>query len=1122
MIDTQKGLHVPSNSTLALLGGNVALEGATLKTAGGRIEIGSVVFPAVVILNPVADGWSFGYAGVQTFGNIQLSQRSTVDASGLGGGDIQVQGRQIALTGGSQIEASTLGNQPGGALEVTGSESVELNSLGTNLLTGLITDVYSGATGTAGNLRVTTEQLNADGNVQISNSTYSQGNAENLIINARTLNFQNGAQILSATYGNGEAGNILIDANRIQMTGGQIYASTFSPGNGGDLVIRAADAINLTGSGTGFFTQVEPGATGLGGNLLVETGRLSVADGAQISNSTSGAGNSGSLTVRASDSVNLNSSGTSDSITGLRAEANSQATGNGGNLRVETSSLNLEGENSRINASTYGSSKAGNITIDTARMQIIEGGQIFASTFSVGDAGNITIRASDFINLDGSGTDDFLTGLFAQVEQNATGSGGNLLLETGNLNLVNGGQVSTSTSGAGDAGDLTVRASESINLNGLGTSPFRTSLLTETREGETGFGGDLLIETRNLNVINGGQISSSAFGAGGAGDLTIRASESINLRGSGTGDGTGLVTQADPGAIGAGGDLTIRARNVVVRNGANINADTFGNGDAGNLTIRARNVIVRESQVSTSTNGEGDAGDMIIQASNLVELNGELPDARDGVGSPGGLLAQVNDIAATGRGGNLTIDTRRLRVSDGSKVQVATFGQGNAGVLRIQADEIDVFDTARPNLYSTGILAGVGDDPINNRETEASGSGGRLFIDANRLSIRGGEVSTDTRGLGNAGIARIRARDLIEVIDPVAASGRRSFLSAGVTEGGRGNAGNLIIDTGRLVVRGGQVTVSSSGRAQAGNLIIRATDSVDLSGVSPRRVRISAADGRTVLPEQASSLSAQVDRTGTRPGGNLTIQTNRLRVSDRAQITVSNEGLAQAGDLSIDANSVELSDRARISAETRSDNGGNIAVTADSVRLRDDSDIQTNVARGSGNGGDIDITADSVLAFDDSDIITEAPNQGGDIRLNSPVFFGEDYQPDASTEDNSDGNNRVDLDATGSVSSGAVQTPDTSFIQNSLSDLPTNAIDTETLLANSCIARTENGGTFLITGSGGLPPNRPGSAAPSTYPTDTVRAESNEAGWQPGDPMIEPQGVYRLPNGELVLSHECN
>jgi large exoprotein involved in heme utilization and adhesion len=43
-----------------------------------------------------------------------------------------------------------------------------------------------------------------------------------------------------------------------------------------------------------------------------------------------------------------------------------------------------------------------------------------------------------------------------------------------------------------------------------------------------------------------------------------------------------------------------------------------------------------------------------------------------------------------------------------------------------------------------------------------------------------------------------------------------------------------------------------------------------------------------------------------------------------------------------------------------------------------------------------------------------------------------------------------------------------------------------------------------------------------TLPTDSTPTNINpNRPWQKGDPIVEPQGVYRLPNGKLVLSREC-
>jgi large exoprotein involved in heme utilization and adhesion len=83
-------------------------------------------------------------------------------------------------------------------------------------------------------------------------------------------------------------------------------------------------------------------------------------------------------------------------------------------------------------------------------------------------------------------------------------------------------------------------------------------------------------------------------------------------------------------------------------------------------------------------------------------------------------------------------------------------------------------------------------------------------------------------------------------------------------------------------------------------------------------------------------------------------------------------------------------------------------------------------------------------------------------------------------------------------------------------------VDADSLIANSCIARTESGGTFLITGSGGLL-LRPGVAPLSPYPTGEIHTGSDEAdAWRSGDAILEPQGVYQLPDGQLVMSRECD
>ncbi|MBE9170393.1 S-layer family protein, partial [Pleurocapsales cyanobacterium LEGE 06147] len=317
-------------------------------------------------------------------------------------------------------------------------------------------------------------------------------------------------------------------------------------------------------------------------------------------------------------------------------------------------------------------------------------------------------------------------------------------------------------------------------------------------------------------------------------------------------------------------------------------------------------------------------------------------------------------------------------------------------------------------------------------------------------------------------------------------------------------------ETRQLSVRdGGRVTASTFATGDAGNININASDSVLLTG-------------------EGSGLFANTDFNSTGEGGKIDVSTKNINLTNGGQISVQSLGTGKAGDITINANGGKYSaNNGQILAAAQT-GGGNINVSARNILLRNNSDIKTNSI--AGNGGNIFLTADSIIALEDSDILAFAPfGRGGNIQFTSSAFLSDPlYRPSASTTNAAtlealDGNNRVDVNASGTVSGTITGVPDVSFLQNSLTELPQNAIDTNALIANSCIARSpRQEGTFTITGSGGLP-YRPGDASISPYPTGTVRrvTPSTLTLWQKGDPIVEPTGVYRLENGRLVMSREC-
>ncbi len=178
------GLQVQPGRTLALVGGDVVLEGANLRAESGRIELGSVALPGLVSLTQKDSGFTLGYSGIENFGNILLSQKASVDASGEGGGSIQVQSRQLSVKDGSSILSITSGSKPGGDFTVNATESVELigESADRKYASSLLTE--SQGAGSSGDLLINTRKLTTTDGAYVSTYIISSGNGGNLTVKA--------------------------------------------------------------------------------------------------------------------------------------------------------------------------------------------------------------------------------------------------------------------------------------------------------------------------------------------------------------------------------------------------------------------------------------------------------------------------------------------------------------------------------------------------------------------------------------------------------------------------------------------------------------------------------------------------------------------------------------------------------------------------------------------------------------------------------------------------------------------------------------------------------------------------------------------------------------------------
>ncbi|NEQ90041.1 MAG: filamentous hemagglutinin N-terminal domain-containing protein [Okeania sp. SIO2G4] len=482
------GLQVGVGETLALIGGDISLEGGNLTAEGGHIQLGSVQSGVVEVTNSS----TLNYGEISVFRNIQLSQASSIDVSGAGAGDTQIQGRVIKVRDGSIILGKTLESEDGSTSIIRASDSIEVEGTTPDgqIISGIVAEVAPGATGRGGNLIVQTKSLLLRELGEIRTTTLGQGNGGDLTISATDVELigtfadQFGRVTALNTFveilGEGDGGNLRLQTKKLRVRdGAQIAVNTFGKGNGGDLII-SADHVEIIGmspddesisglfNGTVAFTETTE--LGNGGNLILQTKSLRVQDGAQINTSTGSQGNAGDLIISATDIELIGTSENNEFPSGLFARVRDEVAGNGGNVRLQTKNLRVQ-----------------------------DGAQIATGTRGEGNAGNITISAQDIELIGTFANEEFPSGLIATVQEGALGNGGSITVNTKKLRLQDGAQINARSRGGGDAGNITISTK---NTEIIGKSPngiWLSGLTAEATDEGTGRGGTLTIHTRLAN-----------------------------------------------------------------------------------------------------------------------------------------------------------------------------------------------------------------------------------------------------------------------------------------------------------------------------------------------------------------------------------------------------------------------------------------------------------------------------------------------------------------------------------------------------------------------------------------------------------------------------------------------
>jgi len=435
-----------------------------------------------------------------------------------------------------------------------------------------------------------------------------------------------------------------------------------------------------------------------GRGIKIEAARFSLLDRAFVGSTTSGSGAGGPILIRSAENIELKGIGFEDFRRRFLDPGAAQQ------------QPDIADRQSGIFTGTLGAGKGGEIALDTKRLTIRDGAAILNPTVGTGDGGGVTIRASESVEINASG---LLTPTFN------SGNAGSIAIETGQLSVTDGAFVSPSTLGSGNSGNLIVRASDSVILaRDRSDSPLNTGLVTNSVG--TGRAGNIEINTRSLRLEAGASIFSSSGAnlagrlipeGGPGGNITVNAKDSVELIGTSAG------SLRSPSAIGAG---------------------TFGSDKGGDVTVNARRLILRDGgAIQAGTLRAGAGGNVTLTASESVEIAGTTTEGSPSIiaTTSGDLLAQnfFGLEPASGAAGSLSIATGRFSVRDGAVVSVKSYGTGAAGSINVVADSIA--------LNTQGTIDG----------TTESGIGGNINLRSRDIQLRDNSRITTDAGAGAGG-----------------------------------------------------------------------------------------------------------------------------------------------------------------------------------------------------------------------------------------------------------------------------------------------------------------------------------------------------------------------------------
>ncbi|AUT00553.1 filamentous hemagglutinin [Nostoc sp. CENA543] len=407
--------------------------------------------------------------------------------------------------------------------------------------------------------------------------------------------------LLNAT---GSNGSILLQGQNISLTeGSAALLQNLGTQTSGGIIVNATGSLNLAGNTSngqlGSFLQINNFSTGQVGDIGISAAQLSLQDGARIVTRT--------RTSAAGSNIITKVGGTTE-VSGF----------NQNNPAIYTAIITF----------SLAQGNAGNITVSTDNLQILDSGQIISVAVNSGQTGTIQVNATDQVKIAGYNPKAFSESSLSTFTQ-GSGNANRAVINTGRLVIQGGASLGSSSAASGSAGSVEVNASESINIEGGVTQgrtiglPSRIFSNVEVPDAvtqaafqlpplPTGNSGSLKINTPLLRLTDGGAVSVKNDGTGEGGDLQIQAN-SIFL------DNQGSITAST--TSGNGGDIQLNAPDyLLMRHDSVISATAKGRGNGGNLSINSPVIVGLENSDIIANAIQGRGGNIQIATQGIIGL----------------------------------------------------------------------------------------------------------------------------------------------------------------------------------------------------------------------------------------------------------------------------------------------------------------------------------------------------------------------------------------------------------------------------------------------------------------------------------------------------------------------